>query len=113
MNEKPVFNATSCIAIHLPDLDKAAAFYSGVLGFEIVGRSDSELELSAGPLMLYVNKDLSAKRGFIPSVETTNFDEARAQLLAAGCTVVHEYGPPRGMYFRDPFGQLMDVIESS
>ena len=112
MDEKSLFEATSCIAIHLPDLDEASSFYSGVLGFEVVGRSETELELRAGPLTLYVNRAPNAERFFIPSVETTDFDEARAQLMAAGCTVVHEYGPPRGMYFRDPFGLLMDVIET-
>jgi catechol 2,3-dioxygenase-like lactoylglutathione lyase family enzyme len=53
----------SCeIAIHVPDLARAEAFYSGVLGFRLLAKSADQLEFDTGKLRLYVNRDTEALR---------------------------------------------------
>ena len=105
------FRSSWEIAIHLPDLGRAEAFYGGVLGFPMVAKSDSLLQFDTGELMLYVNKDATASKGFIPSLEVSDAAAARRALEAAGCEIVCAYPDSLGFYFRDPFGMLLDVIQ--
>jgi len=102
------FRSNSEVAIEVPDLDTAESFYRGVLGFRVVGRSDQHLEIDTGALRLYVNRR-AEPRSYIPSFDVADFSAARRYLEAAGCTLVAAGG--EGVYFRDPFGFVFDVIE--
>ena len=50
------FRSNNCVAIDLPDLKKAEAFYSGVMNFRLLGKTSSQLEYDTGRFVLYINK---------------------------------------------------------
>lgn len=104
------FRSNRQVAVHVPDLAKAEAFYSDVLGFKLVNRTDDYLELDTGELQLYVNRDSGDAQSFIPSLDVTDFQAAKRLLETSGCTIVREES--RSLYFRDPFGFLIDIVES-
>ena len=102
------FRSNNCVSVHLPDLRKAEAFYSGVLGFRLLAKSASQLEYDTGRFLLYINKGPKI-RPPNPSFTLISAPAARAQLEANGCEVVEERGG--SLYFQDPFGVVYDVIE--
>jgi catechol 2,3-dioxygenase-like lactoylglutathione lyase family enzyme len=107
-----VFRSNSEVAVHVPALAPAEAFYVGVLGFRLVARTDDYLELDTGALRLWVNRDPAAgEPSFIPSLDVPDLGAARRRLEAAGCTIVREHPDSRGLYFRDPLGLVVDVVE--
>jgi len=60
------------IAIHVPDLARAEAFYGKLLGFRLIRRSLDQLEFDTGELRLYVNRDTASLIPYIhPSTSTT------------------------------------------
>lgn len=102
------FRSNNCVRVHLPDLKKAEAFFSGVLGFRLTDKSTTQLEYDTGRFLLCINKSeqpLSA----IPSFTVINAQAAKEHLLANGCEIVEDRG--NSLYFRDPFGMVYDVIE--
>jgi len=96
------------VAIHVPDLNKAEAFYGDVLGFRLVSKSEEHLEYDSGALRLYINRSDQAA-SFIPSLDVTDLKGASQYLQSAGCTLIPL--PEGGIYVRDPFGFLIDLIE--
>ena len=102
------FRSNNCVSVHLPDLRKAEAFYSGVLGFRLLAKTASQLEYDTGRFLLYINKGPKI-RPPIPSFTVISAPAARAHLEANGCEVVEERGG--SLYFQDPFGVVYDVIE--
>jgi catechol 2,3-dioxygenase-like lactoylglutathione lyase family enzyme len=106
---KVEFKSNTEVAIHVPDLEVARAFYEGVMGFRMVARTADYLELDSGALRLYVNRDEKDVRSFIPSFDVPELAAAKGHLAEAGCeTVELESG---GMYFKDPFGLVFDIIQ--
>lgn len=104
------FRANTDVAVHVPDLARAEAFYGGVLGFPLVERGDGYLSFEAGSFRLWVNRDEEA-RPFIPSLDTADASAARVALIDAGCRIVRNADGTGGFYFEDPFGFVIDVIE--
>jgi catechol 2,3-dioxygenase-like lactoylglutathione lyase family enzyme len=105
------FRSNREIAIHVPDLERAEAFYVGVLGCRLISRSPDQLDLDTGQLRLYVNRDPSTTLSYIPSFDVADYAAARARLEAAGCEAVPVEGHPGLVYFRDPYGFTFDIIE--
>src|ERR1700687_4523517 len=83
-----VFRSNCEIAIHVPDLARAEAFYGGVLGFRLVAKSADQLEFDTGALRLYVNRDVEALRPYIPSLDVPDYAAARRHLEGSGCKTV-------------------------
>jgi len=103
------FKSNTDVAIHVPNLDQARAFYEGVMGFRLVARTADYLELDSGALRLYVNRDTEHVRSFVPSFDVPDLAAAKKHLAAAGCdTVQLDSG---GVYFADPFGLTFDIVE--
>jgi catechol 2,3-dioxygenase-like lactoylglutathione lyase family enzyme len=98
------------IAIHVPDLARAEAFYGTVLGFRLVRRSLDQLEFDTGELRLYINRDSTNLISFIPSFDVEDYHDARRFLEAAGCKLRFA-GEQSVPYFEDPFGFIFDIIE--
>lgn len=48
-------------------------------------------------------------RSFIPSFDVPDMAAAKEHLPAAGCATV--WLPSGGMYFKDPFGLVFDIIQ--
>jgi catechol 2,3-dioxygenase-like lactoylglutathione lyase family enzyme len=104
------FRANTDVAVHVPDLAAAEAFYGGVLGFAVTERGPTHLAFDTGSFKLWVNRDDEA-RPFIPSLDTPDTSAARVALTDAGCRIVRNADGTGGFYFEDPFGFVIDVIE--
>jgi catechol 2,3-dioxygenase-like lactoylglutathione lyase family enzyme len=106
-----LFRSNCEIAIHVPDLARAEAFYAGVLGFRLLAKSADQLEFDTGALRLYVNRDPEALRSYIPSLDVQDYAAARRHLEASGCKTVSAGSHSGAVYFQDPFGLVFDIIE--
>jgi len=102
------FRSNNCIAIHLPRLAKAERFYSDVLGFKLKSKSRSCLEYDTGTFLLYVVRSAKAQPP-TPSFSVKSLEKAKRLLKGARCTILVDRGS--SLYFRDPFGNIFDVIE--
>lgn len=103
----PRFQANTDLAVHVPDLDLAEAFYVHGLGLELVERGETHLEIDAGALRLWVKLG-DGPAGFIPSFDVADRDAALARLRGIGA------GRVRGgetVYARDPWGNPLDVVQ--
>ncbi len=102
------FVSNNCVAIHLRSLAKAERFYSDILGFKLKSKSRSCLEYDTGTFMLYVNWSTKTQPA-TPSFSVKSAAKARKLLKGARCQIVVDRGS--SFYFRDPFGNIFDVIE--
>lgn len=102
------FRSNNRVKVHLPDLKKAEAFFTGVLGFRLLEKSATQLEYDTGRFLLCVGK-ANGPRSPIPSFTVIDAKAAKAHLLANGCEIVDDRGS--SLYFKDPFGMVYDVIE--
>lgn len=102
------FRSNNCVAVHLPDLRKAEAFYTGVMGFRLLSKTATQLEYDTGRFLLHVNKGPKSMPP-IPSFTVISTKAAREHLEQNGCEIIEEHGS--ALYFRDPFGMVYDVIE--
>jgi catechol 2,3-dioxygenase-like lactoylglutathione lyase family enzyme len=105
------FRSNCEIAIHVPDLARAEAFYAGVLGFRLLAKSADQLEFDTGALRLYVNRDPEVLLPYIPSLDVPDYASARRHLEAAGCKLASAGAHSEAVYFQDPFGLVFDIIE--
>jgi catechol 2,3-dioxygenase-like lactoylglutathione lyase family enzyme len=103
-----MFKSNNCVAIHLIDITAAENFYTNVMKFRLLTRSEGQLEYDTGHFVLYVNRDLNTQPP-IPSFTVKDIEAARRFLLENGCVILRE--DMRSLYFRDPFGITYDVIE--
>ena len=103
-----MFQSGDCVAINLPDITAAENFYTNVMKFTLVARSERCLEYDTGRHHFYVNKDLELRRP-IPSFTVEDIASARRALVANGCTILRE--DSTSLYFCDQFGITYDVIK--
>jgi catechol 2,3-dioxygenase-like lactoylglutathione lyase family enzyme len=103
-----MFRSNNCVAIHLVDINAAENFYTNVMKFKLLSRSEANLEYDTGHFLLYVNQDLNTQPP-IPSFTVKDITAAKQALLENGCIILRE--DKRSLYFRDPFGITYDVIE--
>src|SRR5438093_5003562 len=103
MNDCGVAFRSNCeVAIHVPDLAAAEAFYVGVLGFRLVSKNEDLMEIDSGALRLFVNRDAHNLRTYIPSLDVEKYGEAKRFLEEAGCTTVPAFTDSDAVYFQDP-----------
>ena len=104
------FKANRDVAIEVPDLARARAFYTGALGFRVCSERDDLLELDAGSFRLWV-KGGDEVRPFLPSIDALDGARARSLVRAAGGRVI-ETGQAGigGFILEDPFGLRIDVV---
>jgi catechol-2,3-dioxygenase len=102
------FRSNNCVAIHMRSLAKAERFYSDVMGFKLRSKTRTSLEYDTGSLVLYINRS-SAAQPPTPSFSVKSITKARKLLKGARCEIVVDRGS--SLYFRDPFGNIFDVIE--
>lgn len=102
------FRSNNCIAIHLTSLAKAERFYSDVLGLKLKSKTRTTLEYDTGHFLLYLNRSSKAQPP-TPSFSVKSIAKARRLLKGARCQIVVDRGS--SLYFRDPFGNVFDVIE--
>jgi predicted enzyme related to lactoylglutathione lyase len=107
---KTTFKTDGNFAIHVTDLNKAENFYSEILGFRLTSRSGQQLVYDTGVVCLYVNKDEHITP-FIPALAVKDYQQAKAYLVSHGCRIIKEFDGHKALYFTDPFGLTMDIIE--
>ncbi len=105
--------------IATPDVEKAKAFYEGVLGLKLLMDLGWIRTYGSGSKMTIQVSVLSegGSGTSVPdiSIEVDNIDEALARAQKAGLPI--EYGPTsepwgvRRFYVRDPFGKLINILQ--
>ncbi len=75
-----MFKSNNCVAIHLIDITAAENFYTNVMKFKLLTRSEGFLEYDTGHFLLYVNRDLNTQPP-IPSFTVKNIAVAKQSLL--------------------------------
>ena len=118
-------------SLYVADLDRAAAFYEGVLGLRVMLRSPRLVALDAGRqgvLLLFLagatSADVVEAGGIIPghegvgrlhmafAVPAEDLDAWRARLAAAGVALTGEMAWARGgvsLYIADPDGHVVEL----
>jgi len=97
------------VALEVGDLDEALAFYGRVFELRLRGRIPGMAFIDAGDQFIA----LSEGRGQEPDPDrhfglvVDDKDAVRAALEAAGADIV----PSRGLDFRDPWGNLVQVVD--
>lgn len=105
------FRTDGNVAVHVPDLDRALAFYGGVLGFPVIERTPELVVFETGSFRLFVKRGGRKARRFIPALQVPDCRRARTYLKRAGCRIVHEWPSGKAAYFQDPFGLVLDITE--
>ncbi len=112
------------LMVFVPDLDRARAFYSGVLGFPVTAAAERHVVFSAGgtPLVAFrgerdgVVGDYSREARAVFVFAVPSVERAVAALQAEGVRFLHDRPAegPLGRYaaFVDPFGIVHEVQEA-
>jgi predicted enzyme related to lactoylglutathione lyase len=109
--ERPRLVGVNHVALEVGDLEGALDFYGAVFDFELRGRVPGMAFLDAGDQFIALSEGRSQ-----PSDDARHFglvvddlDAARAALERAGAEIL----PGRGLDFRDPWGNHVQVVEYS
>lgn len=106
------FKGNRDVAIEVPDLARARAFYAGALGFRMCSESDELLELDAGSFHLWVKRGETV-RPFLLSIDAVDGQRARSLVRSSGGKVIESgggEGASGGFVIEDPFGLRIDVV---
>ena len=99
------------VALEVGDLDAALEFYGRVFEFELRGRVPGMAFLDIGDQFLALSEGRSQpaddQRHF--GLVVDDLERTRTALEAAGAEIV----PSRGLDFRDPWGNRVQVVEYS
>lgn len=117
-------------ALYAPDVPAAAAFYADILGLRAIAAPDEHsaaFRLEDGGVLLLFDPGRTAGEGrFVPphgtsgpghvafSVADGELDESTERLRLAGVAIEREITWPSGgrsVYFRDPPGNSVELVE--
>jgi len=101
------FTGNKDIAVTVGSLEKSRVFYENVLGFTPKKVEEKLVVYDTGAITLYVQEQ--GRHPPVPSFTVENLAEARAHLEVNGCVVTKVWD--RALYFRDPDGNVWDIIE--
>ena len=109
MSERPRLVGINHVALEVGDLDEAIEFYGSVFQFELRGRVPGMAFLDMGDQFLALSEGRTQSpdddRHF--GLVVDDIELARRALEAAGADIV----AGRGLDFRDPWGNLVQVVE--
>jgi hypothetical protein len=105
-----MLRSADCVAIHLTDISAAENYYTNVMKFEMVSRTENSVAYDAGSFLLKVQADLDPCPP-VPSFPVKDLRAARGGLIANGCTILRDEGTT--LCFSDPFGVIYNVVEES
>lgn len=95
------------ILLQAEDLEKAAAFYTAQLGFEITDSRPNLISLCGPHLNLFIER--GPELGPVMEVFVENVEEAKERLVKSGCAVVKDEPEYPRCYLRDPFGLIYNL----
>ena len=111
MSQRPRLVGINHVALEVGDLDEALAFYGRVFEFELRGRVPGMAFVDMGDQFLALSEGRTQApdddRHF--GLVVDDKDLARRALEAAGADIV----PGRGLDFRDPWGNLVQVVDNA
>ncbi|MFO0952556.1 MAG: VOC family protein [Isosphaeraceae bacterium] len=114
--------------VYVDDLDRAEAFYSRILGLELLAREAGRhifYRVGADNVLLVFRPQASLVGETLPphgasgpghfalGIPAEELDAWRDRLTAEGVAIEHEQAWPRGgrsLYFRDPAGNSVELI---
>ncbi len=96
------------VAIHLTDISAAENYYTNVMKFEMVSRTEKSIAYNTGTFLLNVDADLKPGPP-IPSFPVKDIRAAKEGLIANGCTILRDHGS--SLCFMDQFGIVYYVVE--
>jgi uncharacterized protein YndB with AHSA1/START domain len=106
------FRSNRDVAIEVPDLARARAFYVDGLGFRLCTETANYLEIDTGTIRLWI-KPGKQVRSFMPSLDVTSITRARSLVRQAGGKVLEDSVSDNGFVFEDPFGLAIDVVRTT
>jgi predicted enzyme related to lactoylglutathione lyase len=97
------------VALEVGDIEEAVAFYGRIFSFELRGRGPRMAFLDMGDqfLALAEGRSQPPDRHRHLGLVVDDLDAARTALEAAGAEIL----PGRGLDFRDPWGNHVQVVE--
>ncbi len=100
---------SNCIALGVGEtrLEEAATFYEQQMGMRRIQAKGNWIEMSSGPLRLFLIGDDQGTPTF--DIGVANVNAAMDQFLAAGCEEVILDGSPNERYVKTPFGHYFCV----
>jgi catechol 2,3-dioxygenase-like lactoylglutathione lyase family enzyme len=95
------------VIIRTDQIAAATEFYSSILGLPVSHRSANIVGFETGAFQLFVEKGRPHAPVF--EVLVSDVPAAKAELLAAGCTLVEEDAALPRCYVRDPYGMTFNI----
>jgi predicted enzyme related to lactoylglutathione lyase len=105
------FKASRDIIVRTENWSEALDFYGKVLGFPNTERTKTIVGFETGAFCLYVER--GKEHGPVFDFLVPDIQEAKRQLVAAGCTIIEENPAVPRCYIKDPYGLVFNVEQSS
>jgi len=105
------FKASRDIIVRTENWSEALNFYGKVLGFPMTERSKTIVGFETGAFCLYVER--GKEHGPVFDFLVPDIQDAKRQLVAAGCTIIEENPAVPRCYIKDPYGLVFNVEQSS
>jgi predicted enzyme related to lactoylglutathione lyase len=105
------FKASRDIILRTENWSEALSFYGKVLGFPSTDRTKTIVGFETGAFCLYVER--GKEHGPVFDFLVPDIQEAKQQLVAAGCTIIEENPAVPRCYIKDPYGLVFNVEQSS
>ena len=105
------FKASRDIIVRTDNWSEALNFYGKVLGFPSTERTKTIVGFETGAFCLYVEQ--GKEHGPVFDFLVPDIQEAKRQLVAAGCTIIEENPAVPRCYIKDPYGLVFNVEQSS
>ena len=105
------FKASRDIIVRTENWSEALNFYGKVLGFPMTERSKTLVGFETGAFCLYVER--GKEHGPVFDFLVPDIQDAKRQLVAAGCTIIEENPAVPRCYIKDPYGLVFNIEQSS
>ncbi|WP_047980979.1 DUF899 family protein [Ornithinibacillus contaminans] len=108
MNKNADYQLTNNIAVQVTNSAAAVDFYTNTLGMTKVTQGKTDTKLQIGGQNFYIEES-SANNVFF-ELAVKDFQEAKQELLAKGCTITNTFHE-KSMMFSDPYGLHFHLFE--
>jgi len=101
------FRSARDVIVRTEAFAEAVHFYSTVLGLGMCYQTPDMVGFETGSFCLYVER--GQPHGPVLELLVPDVAVARAELVAAGCTVIEDEPPRLRCYLRDPYGLTFNI----